>query len=93
MDRLLGLGPRLAAAIRLMITAKIAGHNFVNGVCVGLPHSPSCGRRWEEIWHVTRDDIGKRGLAHVEGLNSMECEEIMAAKAEQDRRCGAALVF
>lgn len=52
--------------------AMIAGHTFVNDVCV------ECGRRWLDIHDVTIADLNKEGIAHAGALVGREIEEIVA---------------
>ena len=53
---------------------SIAGHTFVDE---GFGGRCSCGRKWVDIMPVTRDDAGKRDIAHVGVLTTqegIECE-------------------
>jgi hypothetical protein len=73
---------------------KIAGHIFEP------PDSPEarcieCGRWWADVEHVTRDDIGKNGIAQIGTMNTTEYDQIDAERtrrAELKERAWAATV-
>jgi len=79
-----------------MITGRVAGHQFVNGACVGnktIADSSAtsgtmqlvdCQRRWADIQHYTHLNVGQKDIAHTGELTLAEASEIVAAKIKQD---------
>lgn len=53
-----------------MIDGQAGGHTFVNGEC-------ACGVKLVDVQWVTRDDVGKEGIAHTGKVTLREIEQIM----------------
>lgn len=53
----------------------IAGHEFKP-----FEDRCSCGKRLIDLMDVTRDDIGKHGIAHIGVLHGVEFDQIEAYK-------------
>ena len=69
---------------------ECAGHHFSRGRCVSWTskngENAICGQEWLTIQYCGKDDIGKAGIAHSGVLSSYEASEILAKKAEFDKR-------
>ena len=64
---------------------EIAGHDFVNGVCVKpKPDGSVCGRHLCDIRNVTDEDKDKPDIAHVGNTNQRELDEIKAWREAQN---------
>lgn len=62
----------------------IAGHEFDS-----LDRCKTCPRKWSEIMHVTRDQLGDKGIAHFDGhqgLTLSEYEQIERRRNEERPR-------
>ena len=73
----------------------IAGHSFVNGVCIATkPHTNEvCGRLWMDIRTYGAANVGEKGIAHWDGatgLTTVEAAQIEAKTAIERRKiCNA----
>jgi hypothetical protein len=64
---------------------RIAGHTFVNGVCVAEKQDGSpCLRRWVDIQYFGPPDVDTPDIAHVGNLNMYEARQIEEYKQKQD---------
>jgi hypothetical protein len=67
--------------------ARIAGHDFVNGVCERLlANGGRCGRRWVDIRSCASDpsSIYKPDVAHYGNLTAEEWEQIRQKVQHED---------
>lgn len=56
---------------------EIAGHTFVNGVCIKpKPDGSPCWRRLNDIRSYGRANINEPDIAHVGGLSAFEADQI-----------------
>lgn len=57
----------------------VAGHEFDSlGRCV------TCPRRWTQIMHVTRDQIGEKGIAHYDGTQGLTLAEYQSIERHRN---------
>jgi hypothetical protein len=68
----------------------IAGHSFVNGVCIAkVPHTDNvCGRLWMDIRTYGARNVGEKNIAHWDGAHGLTTVEAASieAKAAAERR-------
>ena len=68
-----------------MITARVAGHDFVNGRC------PTCGRRWSDIRDVDATAVGLHGIAEHGEINLFEINQIQDWRRKEIEACAKAM--
>ncbi len=61
-----------------MITGDAGGHKFKEGLC-------DCGRRLVDLRWVTKDDVGKPGIAHSGTALLGEIDGIIMLVAKMDQ--------
>lgn len=58
----------------------VAGHDFDS-----LDRCRTCPRTWFQIMHVSRDQIGSRGIAHYDGEQGLTENEYLSIDARRTR--------
>lgn len=57
----------------------IAGHDFDS-----LDRCRTCPRTWTQIMHVTRDQVGTKGIAHYDGEQGLTLSEYQSIEKRRN---------